>query len=263
MCALSLTGPGLGFEQRGFDALTVATAPGQSRLPITIVGIDEASFAEIGRQWPWPRSLYGKLIDQLKRSGALVVALDVTLSEASTEPEDRALAQAIEDSGNVVIAAAMAYQETAFVKQWTRMDPIPLFVAAGATKGFAHVELDRDGVIRRVPEGVDVFWKAIIERANAVAPGLLPPAEAPPGALIRYVGPDHTFPYVSFYQAIDADKLLPPGAFRDQIVLVGRDVQASVDAQSAQADLFLTPFTAQRDSSPPASRSTRASSKAP
>ncbi|PWB61762.1 MAG: adenylate/guanylate cyclase domain-containing protein, partial [Betaproteobacteria bacterium] len=244
MGALSVTGPGTGLEQRGFDALTVATAPGKSQLPITIVGIDEASFAQIGLRWPWPRSLYAKLLDQLKRSGAMVVALDVTMSEASTEAEDRAFAEAIARSGNVVIASTMAYQETAFVRQWIRMDPIPAFVAAGATKGLAHVDLDRDGVVRRVPEGDDVFWKAVIARANAVSPGLLPEPQAPAGALIRYVGPDHTFPYVSFYQALDADTHLPPGAFQDQIVLVGRDIQASVDAGAAQADLFLTPFTA-------------------
>jgi adenylate cyclase len=244
MGALSLTGPGIGLEQRGFDALTVATAPGQSRLPITIVGIDEASFAQIGLRWPWPRSLYAKLIDQLGRSGALVVAFDVTLSEASTESEDRALAEAIAGSGRVVIASTMAYQETAYVRQWIRMDPIPAFVAAGATKGLAHVDLDRDGVVRRVPEGDDVFWKAVIARANAASPGLLPEPAAPAGALIRYAGPDHTFPYVSFYQALEADTHLPPGAFQDQIVLVGRDIQASVDAGAAQADLFLTPFTA-------------------
>jgi adenylate cyclase len=242
---LSLTGPGIGLEQRGYDVLAVATAPGKSQLPITIVGIDEASFAQIGLRWPWPRSLYAKLIDQLERSGALVVAFDITLSEASSEREDLALARAIRDSGHVVIASTMAYQETASVRQWIRMDPIPAFSAAGATKGLAHVDLDRDGVVRRVPEGDDVFWKAVIARANAAAPGLLPPPEAPPGALIRYVGPDHTFPYVSFYQAIDADTLLPKDAFRDQIVLVGRDIQASVDAGAAQADLFLTPFTAQ------------------
>ncbi|NJD88068.1 MAG: adenylate/guanylate cyclase domain-containing protein [Betaproteobacteria bacterium] len=244
MGALSVTGPGTGLEQRGFDALTVATAPGKSQLPITIVGIDEASFAQIGLRWPWPRSLYAKLLDQLKRSGAMVVALDVTMSEASTEAEDRAFAEAIARSGNVVIASTMAYQETAFVRQWIRMDPIPAFVSAGATKGLAHVDLDRDGVVRRVPEGDDVFWKAVIARANAVSPGLLPEPQAPAGALIRYVGPDHTFPYVSFYQALDADTHLPPGAFQDQIVLVGRDIQASVDAGAAQADLFLTPFTA-------------------
>jgi adenylate cyclase len=244
MGALSFTGPGTGLEQRGFDALAVATAPGKSRLPITIVGIDEASFAQIGLRWPWPRSLYAKLIDQLKRSGALVVALDVTMSEASTESEDRALAEAIARSGNVVIASTMAYQETAFVRQWIRMDPIPAFIAAGASKGLAHVDLDRDGVVRRVPEGDDIFWKAVIARANAASPGLLPEPEAPAGALVRYVGPDHTFPYVSFYQALEADTHLPPGAFQDQIVLVGRDIQASVDAGAAQADLFLTPFTA-------------------
>src|SRR5215467_13203882 len=96
-------------ERRGFDTLTVAQAPGKSSLPITIVGIDEPSFANIGRQWPWPRSLYAKVIDNLSKSGALVIGLDVLLSEPSTEAEDRALAEAIKRAGNVIIASDMQY----------------------------------------------------------------------------------------------------------------------------------------------------------
>src|SRR6266704_3116695 len=84
LVGLSLTQPWEALELKGFDALSVATAPNQSKVPITIVGIDEPSFAQIGRQWPWPRSLYAKLIDQLSKAGALAIAIDVQFSEAST-----------------------------------------------------------------------------------------------------------------------------------------------------------------------------------
>ena len=244
LAGVSLTEPWDRLERRGFDALTVATAPGRSALPITIVGIDEPSFAEVGRQWPWPRSLYARLIDQLSKSGALVVAMDMLLSEPSTEEEDRALAEAISRAGNVVLAANMVYQETPYARLWMRGDPLAAFRQAGATSGFAYVRPDGDTVLRDMPEGTDVFWREIVRSVNRRSPGLLPETEPAPGAMIRYAGADHTFPYVSFYQALEADTHLPPDAFRDQIVLVGRDLKASPDARAGERDAFASPFTA-------------------
>ena len=58
-------------EYRGFDLLTIANANGKSTLPITLVGIDEPSFVQIGKQWPWPRRLHADLITQLNRAGAM------------------------------------------------------------------------------------------------------------------------------------------------------------------------------------------------
>jgi len=231
-------------ERRGFDALTVAQAPGKSSLPITIVGIDEPSFAQVGRQWPWPRSLYGKVIDNLSKSGALVIAIDVLLSEPSTEAEDRALAEAIQRAGNVVIASDMQYQESAHARMWMRVDPIDLFKKAGASNGLVRVIPDGDTVVRDMPEGSDVFWRQILREVNRLQPGLIPENPVPEGAMIRYVGPDHTFPFVSFYQALNAESHLPPDAFRDQIVLIGRDLKSSPDARAGVPDVFITPFTA-------------------
>ncbi len=240
---VSLTEPWRDLERRGFDALSVATAPGQSALPITIVGIDEPSFAEVGRQWPWPRGLHAKLIDQLSKAGALVIVLDVLLAEHSTEEEDGALAAAIERAGNVVLASSMEYQETAHARLWMRVDPLGLFKQAGATNGLAYVRPDGDTVVRTMPKGEDVLWKQIIRRANERQPGLLPEPGPDEEALIRYAGPDHTFPFVSYYQALRAETHLPPDAFRDQIVLVGRDLKASPDARAGVPDVFATPFT--------------------
>ena len=243
--ALGFTGYWKHFELKGFDVLTLATAPEQSSLPITIVGIDEASFAQIGEQWPWPRSLHAKLIDQLSKSGAIVIAMDVLLSEPSRSgsADDAALADAIYRNGNVVLAADRVYQESAYIRQWLRVDPLPAFTQAGASVGFAVVTTDRDQGVRKVPAGSDVFWRAIVKRANEKQPGMLNVADPPDDAMIRYAGPDHTFPYVSYYQALEADKLLPPDAFRDQIVLIGRDLKANVSADVASADNFPTPFT--------------------
>ena len=59
---------------------------------------------------------------------------------------------------------------------------------------------------------------------------------------MKYVGPDHSFPYVSYMQLFVEEGTLP-GFFEDKTVLVGLDVKASPDAQASQIDSFPTPFT--------------------
>ena len=229
-------------ELKGYDLLMATSAPGKSSLPITIVGIDEPSFAQIGKQWPWPRRIHGELLEQLNRAGALVVAFDILLSEPSNEEDDRLLAAAIAKAGNVVLTADLVYQETQYVRQWLRVEPVEAFKLAGAANGLATIPRDSDLVLRRIPEGKDVFWREIIRRVNLLRPGVI--EEPPPleGKMIGFVGPDHTFPYVSYYQALHADTDLPPDVFRDQIVLIGRNVRAALET-GGNDDNFATPFT--------------------
>ncbi len=232
-------------ELKGYDMLMVASAPGRSMLPITIVGIDEPSFAQIGKQWPWPRRIHAELLEQLTRAGAMVVAFDLVFSEPQTEEDDKRFADAIAKSGNVVLSAHGSFLETQYVRQWSRVDPLDIFKQAGAANGLADIPKDIDGVLRRTPEGLDVFWREIVRRANILRPGLLPDPPSLEGKMIGYLGPDRperTYPYVHYYQALHADTDLPPGAFQDQIVLVGRYVQAAVETGGGE-DSHATPFT--------------------
>jgi adenylate cyclase len=240
--ALSFTRFWQSVELKGFDQLTVLTAPGKSTLPITIVGIDEASFANIGLRWPWPRSLYGKLVDRLHEGGAAVIAFDMIFAETSEPAEDRAFAKAIKRAGNVVMSADHAYQETATLRQWIRVEPLPMFKEAGVAPGLATVTLDGDAVVRQLPHAADIFWAQTIRTLLKTRPGLLDEPQMPPGAMVRHLGPAHTFPYVSFHQVLNGDPTIPPDFFKDQIVLIGRDVRASPEAGAAQADMFATPF---------------------
>ncbi|MGH7047916.1 MAG: CHASE2 domain-containing protein [Stellaceae bacterium] len=59
--------------------------PGHS--PIRIVDIDDKSLAEIG-QWPWPRTIVGRLVGRLAAAGAAVVAFDIDFAEPDrTSPQ--------------------------------------------------------------------------------------------------------------------------------------------------------------------------------
>jgi adenylate cyclase len=75
-------------------------------------------------------------------------------------------------------------------------------------------------------------------------PELAPNLVTAPGSYIRYVGGDHTFPYVSYHEVVDPTGSIPEGFFKDQVVIVGFAARASPNAQSAQSDLFNTPFLA-------------------
>ncbi|HEY1720311.1 MAG TPA: adenylate/guanylate cyclase domain-containing protein [Magnetospirillaceae bacterium] len=48
--------------------------------PIMIVDLDEDSLHELG-QWPWPRTLVAKLVDNLVADGAIVIGFDIVFAE--------------------------------------------------------------------------------------------------------------------------------------------------------------------------------------
>ena len=229
-------------EAQVFDTLTVTNAPRRSTLPITIVGIDEASFTQLGTRWPWPRDMHARLVDRLVQAGASVIAFDLMFSEKGDAQGDRALAQAISRAGNVVLAADNAYAETATTRQWIRADPITELTAAGALTGLTTTVLEGDAVMRLVPQEDDAFWRQAIRMLIKTRPNSVVEPYVAPGSMLRHLGPSHTFPYVSYYQVLNGDPSIPSDFFADQIVLVGRDLKAGLDPGSAQSDLFATPF---------------------
>ena len=232
-------------EFKVFDAMSVATAPLKSTLPITIIGIDEPSFTQMGQRWPWPRATHAQLVDKLAQSRAAVVVFDLLFSEESRPEDDRAFAEAIARAApqtSVVLAADHAYHETAAARQWLRVDPVPVLTSAGAATGLATARVDGDAVVRQVPVENDALWREAIRAFIRARPGAVAEPYVSAEALVRHLGPAHTFPYVSYYQVLNGDPNIPANFFEDQIVLVGRDVRASLDSGAAQAENFATPF---------------------
>ena len=245
---ISLTPWWQGIELNGFDVLSRLTAPGPSSLPITVILIDEESMAQIGRQWPWPRSLHARLLEQLKSAQVAVVAFDVLFSEpAAVAEDDVALERSIRQNGPVVLAANVEYRETAAARLWMRVDPLPRFLAAGAIPGLAAVELDRDGVLRRFPLTSEALWRQVAQQLERQQPGVVARLAAVPDQRIRYHAGTQAFASIPYYRMLDPDRYLALDwreQLRDNIVLVGRSVKAATEVGAAQSDLFLTPFFA-------------------
>src|SRR5574337_647448 len=216
---------------------------------IVVIAIDEPSFAEISRQWPWPRSLHARLIDQLKKAKARVIGFDILFAEPSRPEEDRALARAIREAGNVVLASERAVIADRLFRHTILVDPIEPFEMA-ASVGIATLPIEPDGTVRRpLPVSPDLpsFSSQIVrfylgQEQHGIG------AEPSAASLINHLGPPRTVKTVSYYQALEADRMLPPGTFTDKVVLIGRALQAAPEPQRTAPDVFPTPFSPNADS---------------
>src|SRR3954452_11218252 len=75
------------------------------RSDVAVVAIDDTTFSELGRRWPFPRSLHARVIDRLRRAGARQVAYDVQFTEPSADPrQDVALLDAVARARHVVLS---------------------------------------------------------------------------------------------------------------------------------------------------------------
>lgn len=74
--------------------------------PVVIVDIDEASIAALG-QWPWPRSLLARLVDNLGAAGAAAIAFDIVFPEPDRTSLENAVAALRKAGGSVELPESM------------------------------------------------------------------------------------------------------------------------------------------------------------
>ncbi|ANL66376.1 adenylate cyclase family 3 protein [Rhizobium phaseoli] len=222
-------------ELRSFDYLSTVDDPRPPRDGPIIVAIDEPSLADINAQWPWPRSLHAELVSQLRAAGARVIGLDIIMAEPSNPGNDAAIAKAV--GPDVVLAGDETLIETPQASQLIRATPLPALTDAGAVTGIASIDLSGDGIFRRIP-GYEDGFAAMLAKASGAAAEILPA-----GRLIQSLGPARSYPTVSYYQALDPQNLLPPGYFKDRVVLVGLSLQNAPEIDKGGVDAFATPYT--------------------
>lgn len=233
---LSLTPQWQQLEWRTFDLASTLAPKRPSAPSVVIVAIDEPSFAEFG-QWPWPRDLHARLVEQLRAAGAKAIVLDLVFAEPGTSPDaDLSLARAM--GADVVLAADRVRTESANAVLETEVLPLPMLLERGARYGFAKLpQSAADGVVRNIPPEADTLAAAALQAAGEQTPR---PAD---DALIQYFGPRRTFPTFSYYQAADWQTYLPGNPFKDRVVIIGFGQDAQAEVSSSAADAFPTAFT--------------------
>ncbi|MCD6070279.1 MAG: adenylate cyclase [Microvirga sp.] len=222
-------------EARLYDILSVIAPPAPDKWGAVIVAIDEPSIGEVGQRWPWSREIHGKLVESLRAAGAKVIAFDIVFADPSSEEADRAFAQVL--GPDVVLAADDVTTLLSQGVQVTRVSPLDAFLDTGAASGVASVHLDGDAYLRRMPEMRDSFAGEALRLMGEPKPA------APEGALIQYIGPAYTYPRASYYQALDPANFLPPGFFKDRVVLIGLSLKQATSADIGTPDAFPTPYT--------------------
>lgn len=221
-------------EKINIDTLNNFQAPGESSGEVVIVGVDEISFSAMEMQWPWPREVHGAMVDRLMEEGAKQVVFDVVFSEPSNEESDYLFAESIAAAKKVVLASDLSERDDGFLAGTVEVRPLELFELNGAKVGLAGVDVDSDLVVRFHPPYPNTLSSVA---ANRIDSGFQEKSK-----ILRYVGPDHSFQYVSYVQLFIEDGT-PVDFFKDKTVLIGLDVKASPDAQASQIDSFPTPFT--------------------
>lgn len=152
----------IGLLDGNLQAVTYDTfitgAPGRLSNLVTVVAIDDATIARYGR-YPLPRRAYADLLAALKPLAPRTIAFDVGFYDDSPEPDqDRALAAAIEDAGNVVLAmqgagTSVAREGAAVFRAETV--PIPMLRSAAAALAAVNIITGDDGRARNTQTVVE------------------------------------------------------------------------------------------------------------
>ncbi|MFO1031628.1 MAG: adenylate/guanylate cyclase domain-containing protein [Planctomycetota bacterium] len=142
---------------------------------IVIAWIDQESMEYMDRNgvpFPWPREVYGQVLQHLRKAGARAVGFDVLFDQRGLAEDDRAFGQALaegkgdalamkfvtfRDGGrdadeNAALAAnALPIEPRALQRPLERgaVLPIPELVPGADRLGFVNVKADADGTYRR------------------------------------------------------------------------------------------------------------------
>jgi len=233
---LSISRPWDLLEFKIFDVFTTLSATGKGDDRLVILAIDEPTFQELEKQWPFPRSFHAKLLDRLTADGATAVAFDVVFAEPSSPIEDNSFAKAISRSKHVILASSTDITESNGSTLWTEVLPAAGFLSEGAITGDARVIPDDDFVIRHLERSPS----SLAAKLAASSGHPIAETEEPP-RFIEYAGPSGTIPTYSYYQAL-IPGLLPAGFFKDKLVLIGRGVRTASGTNHSSSDAFNSPF---------------------
>ncbi|MDO8413780.1 MAG: adenylate/guanylate cyclase domain-containing protein [Gallionellaceae bacterium] len=215
---------------------------------IGIVAIDEKSVAELGR-FPWTRSQYGPLLEQLSKAGAKAVLFDAFFPERETVAIDKAFAAAVKKAGNVVLAVAFDVDKEFHVTGTTRTLP----EIERAATGIGHINLspEEDGVIRRNKLLIEMDGKLVPALGLKGAMAVLDKKEFIPDEFdiqvgerhipvkdnsmwINYTGPPGIYPRFSVTDIVHGR--INPALLRGKVLFVGATALGIYDMR-------VTPFS--------------------
>jgi adenylate cyclase len=188
---------------------------------IVLVAIDPTTLAELrnrqmSSEFPFPRRYDAKVIDNLRKAGAKVIAVDLDFSHPSgSEEESVALLEAV---GR---AHGKAVLDTVEVEKGGRTEILGGHLSeVDALAADARLPRDSDGAIRRFEYAYNGLHSFAVVAAETATGRKIHASRFEGGSLpVDFVGPSETIRSVS-YSKVLLDQF-SPSAIRGKIVIVG------------------------------------------
>ena len=184
---------------------------------VAVVGIDDRTFSELGLQWPFPRSLHGRVIDRLHEAGAKAIAVDIQFTEETTPGQDNALVEAVARAGGVVLSTT----ETDSRGHSRIFGGESVVRGIGARAGNGNVVPEPGGKFRKMAYEIDGLVSLGVATAEAATGEEIDPSEMEGDgeAWIDYRGPPETIANYPYSRVLRGK--VPDSAFRGKTVIVG------------------------------------------
>jgi adenylate cyclase len=219
--AVGLVTYGLGALKRvdlsSVDARFSIRGPRRPPGDLVFVKIDDTTFNELHTSFPFPRDLHARVIANLARAGAKVIAYDLQFTEPSSDPrQDNDLIEAVRAARNVVLAT-------------TQVGPggsTQIFGGGDglrysrATPSDSNYPNDPGGVLRRMSFQIGGLTSFPVATAQlAVGHALKLPGGPLATAWIDFAGPPGHIRSISFSR-VERGRFAPD-LFRGKIAVVG------------------------------------------
>jgi adenylate cyclase len=227
-----LIAPGSGWDVFGGAELSSIdrrfAIRGEQKPPkdIVVVKIDDTTFSDLDKRWPFTRKVHAQAIKNLKAAGAKVIAYDIQFSEPTEGRQGAAQDNAFMDENRAAGNLVFSTTEVNDKGQGNFLGGQPGLTYARARLGNGNFDTDPGGIIRRTPyqlQGLKSFSVATAERAT----GKTVRPFSNDTKLIDFAGPAGTIPSIPFSDVYNG--VFPPGYFRDKIVVVGASAPSLQD----------------------------------
>ena len=194
-----------------FSARGASKAPG-----VVVVAIDDKTFSELRRQWPFPRRLHAAVIDRLAGDQARAIAYDVQFTEPTDKRDDLALYDSIAQSKTPVVLATTEVNASG---QTDVLGGEEALKQAHTVAAAANLPAESGGVIRRYPYALLGLKGFAVATSEAAGTPVRLSGFSDDRALIDFRGPPGTVRTVSYADVLDGR--VNPQVFRGKIVVVG------------------------------------------
>lgn len=213
---------------------------------IIIIAIDQASLTRLGEgaidgvkvAWPWPRELYGDIVEYLDKQGAKVIAFDMLFSEVdrtSAQLSDEAFAERVDQSRAPIVFGT---QVTPDGRPGPFAPPVkkPIFGAVNVKP-----EIVKSGVLREFLPIINGYPSLAYRVAEIVSGG--EPAQRDRFRL-HFYGPHlrrddrTTYRYISALNVLAATRGaekeagIDANTFKNKIILIGGTASGLYDAKA-------------------------------